>query len=210
MSYESIFKKLSETHLSMSPPLRDTLQRVRETGLHKVAAQEHGVPSFGIKEAAEVLGRRLVFNRLKQEKIASGLAALGALSCQGDVKLASIGSRMMQMGGKALKRAKPPPIPAAAMRGAQKGSPTLMSGGKNLMRSGAKPPPIPAAARGPASAETQALLHDIHGMGTSAETTRAIQDLLSMAPPGRSVTASLRPMDFSKMAKMYKLMSPVM
>lgn len=74
--------------LMQSAPLRDVVQRVREVGLHKVAADLHGVPEFNIKTAVAVLGQRLLLNQARYEKIASGIRALNALDEGGDVKLA--------------------------------------------------------------------------------------------------------------------------
>lgn len=88
MSYENLMAKLASNEITFGPQLRDVMQRVRETGLHKVAAQMHGVPTFDIKTAASVLGFQLLQTHLKHVKIAAGLRAYDALVEVGEVPLA--------------------------------------------------------------------------------------------------------------------------
>jgi hypothetical protein len=55
--------------------VRDTVQRVRETGLHKVAAKMHGVPEINIKTAMAEMGKALYAHHMKHRAIRSGLHA---------------------------------------------------------------------------------------------------------------------------------------
>jgi len=56
--------------------IQDTLQRVREVGLHKVAAKLEGLPEINLKTAATHLGTALLHHHAKFQKINSGLDAL--------------------------------------------------------------------------------------------------------------------------------------
>ncbi len=89
MNYETLMTKIASEQIHLGPSLRDVMQRVRETGLHKVAAQMHGVPELDIKTAASILGNRLLLAHLRQTKIAAGLRAYDALVEAGDVPLAT-------------------------------------------------------------------------------------------------------------------------
>jgi len=141
MNTDQLLQKLGSTQLNLSPSINDLMLRVRQVGLHKVAAQMHGVPEFTFKAAAQILGTQLMHHHLKFSKIASGIRALQALDQSGEITLE--------------KTAGPPPIPLAALKGGARGL------GK----------------------ETSALLHDIHGMGTSPATTEALQSIRNIAPP---------------------------
>lgn len=127
MDHEQLLEKLGSTQLNMSPAVRDVMQRVREVGLHKVAAHLHGVPEFNIQVAAQVLGTKLASHHLRFSKVAAGIRALHALDQAGEITLE--------------KTAGPPPIPIEALGGAVK---ELAPGMRGL-----KPPPIPAAAMAP-------------------------------------------------------------
>jgi hypothetical protein len=89
VSYELLMTKLSSEKIHLGPNLQDVMQRVREVGLHKVAAKLHDVPELDIKTAANILGARLLEAHLRQTKIAAGLRAYDALLEVGALPLAS-------------------------------------------------------------------------------------------------------------------------
>lgn len=62
--------------IAQNAVFQDTLQRVREVGLHKVAAQMSGLPEVNIKTAVAHLGKSLMLHQAKFRKINSGLDAL--------------------------------------------------------------------------------------------------------------------------------------
>lgn len=88
MDYENLMAKLASQQLQLPPAMQDVMQRVREVGLHKVAAQMHGMPEFGVRQAAELIGSSLVRAHLRQTKIAAGLRAYDALVEVGELPLA--------------------------------------------------------------------------------------------------------------------------
>jgi len=87
MSYDNIMAKLASDQINVSPAMRDIMQRVRQAGLHKVAAQINGVPEFTLRTAASELGFQLLKSHLKHTKIAAGLRAYDALVEVGEVPL---------------------------------------------------------------------------------------------------------------------------
>jgi len=73
MSYDAIMHKLSSAELTLSPQMQDVIQRVRETGLHKVAAPLYGVDEVTLKTAVQQLSTAWLAQHYKYQKIASGL-----------------------------------------------------------------------------------------------------------------------------------------
>lgn len=86
MTYDVLMAKLASQDFKLNPNLQDVMQRVREVGLHKVAAQMHNVPEFNIRVAVENLGMQLCLGELRREKIASGLQAYNALVEVGEIR----------------------------------------------------------------------------------------------------------------------------
>ena len=170
MNYEHLLEKLASTQLNVSPAVADLMQRIRETGLHKVAAHMHNVPEFTFKTATQILGTQLIHQHLKFSKIASGIRALQALDQSGEITLE--------------KTAGPPPIPAAALKGLRSAGAEAGGAARGAARAAAKPPPIPAAAKKAPSAETTSALQEIMppGMGPS-EAGSALTEMRQMSPP---------------------------
>lgn len=117
MSYDDIFEKLSNQQLNFNPSLKDVMQRVREVGLHKVAAQIHGTKEFGFKEAAQALGTRLVEHHLKYAKVNEGIKALNRLAENGDVDLSKSAGMMSNVMSKLKPAAKGADDPFMAAAG---------------------------------------------------------------------------------------------
>ena len=91
--------------LAESAVIQDVLQRVRQAGLHKVAAAMHNVDNFNVRVATEILGQRLVMNHARFSKTAAGLRALADLEASEVAKIAKV---------------LPPPIPAKALMKSRK------------------------------------------------------------------------------------------
>lgn len=210
MNHEQLLEKLGNVQLNMSPALTDLMQRVREVGLHKIAARMHNIPEFNIKAAAQLLGTKLVHQHFKYSKIASGIRALQALDQSGEITL---------------EKTAMPPLPAAAMRGgggfskamleAGSGgrlfSPSMMQGAGGTAGRGASeagqamqeaialsgkriPPPVPP----PRPTEAAQLIGEMPAL---------MQGRKPPAPLGRTVMASV---DFTKMANLFMAMRPLL
>ncbi len=55
------------------PALADTIQRVREQGLHKVASQLYDLPEVTLAGVVEKLGSALYESHLRQQQIQKGI-----------------------------------------------------------------------------------------------------------------------------------------
>jgi len=64
-----------EASIASSPAISNIINRARQAGLHKIAAQMHNTPEFTLKTAVQVLGTRLAEHNARHAKIAQGLAA---------------------------------------------------------------------------------------------------------------------------------------
>lgn len=73
MLYDALMQKLGSSELTFSPQMQDVMQRVRETGLHKVAAPLYDLPDMTLKTAVHSLGISMLQQHYKYQKIASGL-----------------------------------------------------------------------------------------------------------------------------------------
>jgi len=73
MLYDALMHKLGSSELTFSPQMQDVMQRVREAGLHKVAAPLYDLPGVTLKTAVHSLGISLLQQHYKYQKIASGL-----------------------------------------------------------------------------------------------------------------------------------------
>ena len=62
--------------------IRDTVQRVQKTGLHRVTAAMHGLPEINLKVALHHLGRTLCEHHMKHSAIRTGINALEFLEKQ--------------------------------------------------------------------------------------------------------------------------------
>ena len=82
--------KLGEHLHELSPAMQDVMQRVRQTGLHKVAAQLRGVPEFTLHTGMQELAFKLAYTHLRNQKIASGIRSLTDLEAAGVIKSANI------------------------------------------------------------------------------------------------------------------------
>ena len=80
MSYDAIMHKLSSAELTLSPQMQDVIQRVRETGLHKVAAPLYGIDELTLKTAVQQLSTSLLAQHYKYQKIASGLESYAVVN----------------------------------------------------------------------------------------------------------------------------------
>jgi len=67
---ERILQKLAH-----HPVLRDTVLRVRQVGLHKVAAQLHDMREVTLQSAVQKIGTDLYKSHLKHKQIEKGLDA---------------------------------------------------------------------------------------------------------------------------------------
>jgi len=178
MNHDQLLEKLGNAQVNLSPAMNDLMQRVREVGLHKVAAHTHGVSRFTIKTAAWYIGKELTRQHLKYSKIASGIRALQALDQSGEITLeknAAPGAGLLKELGSAASHAMPhgmPPIPKSMPHG----MPPIPS-------AAAKAPAATAAAK-PMSAETGAAMRDIMpaGMGPS-EARQAMKEMMQIGPP---------------------------
>jgi hypothetical protein len=75
----SVSEATKAASIAHSPIVSDVVSRVRQAGLHKVAAHMHAVPEFTLKTAAQILGTKLVEQNARYSKIAQGLAAFNAV-----------------------------------------------------------------------------------------------------------------------------------
>lgn len=168
---------------SMSPAMRDVMQRVREVGLHKVAAQIHNQPEFTLKVAAQVLGTELMRQHYKFSKVAAGIRALQALDQTGEITL---------------EKTAAPPIPAAAMRAGK--NPFAMPKGAVSPFAGKGPKPKP---RTPLPEAPGGISENIDvAMRNSGVPPGVSRDTFA-----RFLTkgAQLATLDFAKMANMFRL-----
>lgn len=85
MDYSQLLEKVGSSQLTLSPPLQDLMQRVRENGLHKVAAPLNAMPEFTFKNVITKLGEQMCLSQLKHQKIATGLRDLSRLAKQGSI-----------------------------------------------------------------------------------------------------------------------------
>lgn len=85
---DDIINKLASHPLS--PAMQDVMQRVRQVGLHKIAAAQYGYDDFTLAHAVLELGTKLAYQHLKQQKIATGMRALQSLEADNTVKLSNV------------------------------------------------------------------------------------------------------------------------
>lgn len=75
MSYELLMHKIAEADLPVNAHIMNIINKVRETGLHKVAGDLQGIEDFNIRTAAEHLASKMLYTHYKYQKIAQGLEA---------------------------------------------------------------------------------------------------------------------------------------
>lgn len=61
--------------IAQHPALVDTMQRVRERGLHKVAAVMYELPEVNLPSVVQKLGAALYESHLRQQQIQKGIDA---------------------------------------------------------------------------------------------------------------------------------------
>jgi hypothetical protein len=224
MNHEQLLEKLGNAQVNLNPAMHDLMQRVREVGLHKVAAHTHRVSKFTLKTAAWYIGKELTRQHMKFSKIASGIRALQALDQSGEISLEKIGktvsSRTMarlvaervakgkaQQAAAAAKSGGPRAIQDAINMSAESGGvseaaqllkevPKIMKGRQAI------PPPIPPAAL----RQRPPMPEMIGGMaaGPGAAMGGGGGAPMSRAAHGRqSLGHVLTPIDFAKMAQVF-------
>lgn len=216
MNHEQLLVKLGNAQLPMGPALQDLMQRVREVGLHKIAAHTHKVPEFTFKTAALHIGTELVRQHLKFSKVASGISALRTLNQNGGISLEKVGFSSSTVARRAADRfarsnaispavleAMEATLAQSAARGGIPESAQLLKelpGVAKGRRAAAVPPPIPPAAL----RQRPPMPEMIGGMaaGPGAAMGSGGGAPLSRAARGRQTLAHvLTPIDFTKMTR---------
>lgn len=187
MNYEALLNKFASEELTLNPALQNVMHRVQAQGLHK-AASVYGLDTVDLRSVITKIGTDMYREQLKHASITSGLCALNALVDSGDLKLASVASRLVggaddaaRMLGDDAAAAAGRFNPKATITGGTPGIGQLPTHPKSMAGAAGKatPPPVPGSMPAGPSIEGVAAARGNPGMPTPAE----MSQMAAKSPP---------------------------